>query len=540
VTRALQWDVAVAAVATLLIAALHLGFFRHAGPLWRDEINSVQLATEPSLSALGASLRYDSFPALLPLTLRGWSALVGGASDGGFRVFGLLVGVATLGALWFTAWEMSAAPPLLSLALFAASPLAIRIGDSIRPYGLGTFFLVLLLGLVRRALRRSSGRFLAAAALAAIASMQCSYGNAVLVLAICCGGIVVTLGRGDRRGALCILGAGVAAALSVLPYWESIQTARDWSVVMQRPLDAARILDVLGEALSSSRMIGPAGRVVFWVWVGLYALALPAVLATLVRSRVSAARKDSLVFATVVVVVATLGSCLFVRLASLFSQPWYFLPMMAVAALALECIVRAVATGRTARVVEAALAVALLAVVLPPVRGELQRRQTNVDLVATALARDAAAGDLVLVDPWYLGVSLNRYYAGTAPWTTVPPLADHRIHRYDLLKQALAAERPIAPLLDAVARTLESGGSVWVVGTIPLAPPGESVPDLPPAPNGGYGWSEGAYVTRWGQQIGRLLQSKATAFETIRLPFVGPINSYENVDLGRVRGARPR
>ena len=69
-------------------------------------------------------------------------------------------------------------------------------------------------------------------------------------------------------------------------------------------------------------------------------------------------------------------------------------------------------------------------------------RQTNIDLIAAQLREQAGPNDLILVYPWYCGITFNRYYHGAAPWTTLPALSDPRIHRYDLLKEKLAARRP--------------------------------------------------------------------------------------------------
>src|SRR5262249_47233737 len=52
----------VAAAAILLIVSFHLAFWFAAGPLWRDEVNTLQFADWPSLHKIWDSLQYDSFP----------------------------------------------------------------------------------------------------------------------------------------------------------------------------------------------------------------------------------------------------------------------------------------------------------------------------------------------------------------------------------------------------------------------------------------------------------------------------------------------
>ena len=46
---------------TLASALLHFLYLRHAGPLWRDEVNSVNVATLPLLGDVVANVYRDSF-----------------------------------------------------------------------------------------------------------------------------------------------------------------------------------------------------------------------------------------------------------------------------------------------------------------------------------------------------------------------------------------------------------------------------------------------------------------------------------------------
>ena len=54
--------------------ALSLLFFRatHAGAIWRDEANSLQLAVMPTLHDVRHNLAFDSFPLLFNLILRAY------------------------------------------------------------------------------------------------------------------------------------------------------------------------------------------------------------------------------------------------------------------------------------------------------------------------------------------------------------------------------------------------------------------------------------------------------------------------------------
>src|SRR6185295_17447396 len=111
------------------------------------------------------------------------------------------------------------------------------------------------------------------------------------------------------------------------------------------------------------------------------------------------------------------------------TQPWYYVALMAVAVGCAEAMLESPATGfRLARLGGVAAIALLLA---PGVYEYLGLRQTNMDQVVAALGSPSPA-DLVVVTPWYYGVSFNRYYRGPAPWSTLPPLEDKSLHRPDL------------------------------------------------------------------------------------------------------------
>jgi uncharacterized membrane protein len=137
--RAIPWprvELLAAIALSLWILFLHGLFLVHAGPLWRDEIGTVDFAAMPTLSDIGHNLQYDNFPPLFVGVARLWT-LAGASGDFSYRVLGFLIGLGTLGVFWFGARRCGAGVPLLALALYAANPLAVRVGDAMRPYGLG-------------------------------------------------------------------------------------------------------------------------------------------------------------------------------------------------------------------------------------------------------------------------------------------------------------------------------------------------------------------------------------------------------------------
>src|SRR5260370_14592229 len=93
----LELETVVAMVATGWVATLLILTMLNAGPLWRDETNTINVAQMPSLKEMWSNMSFESFPALWLLLLRGWSLLGMADSDAGIRVLVLFVGLFFLG-----------------------------------------------------------------------------------------------------------------------------------------------------------------------------------------------------------------------------------------------------------------------------------------------------------------------------------------------------------------------------------------------------------------------------------------------------------
>src|SRR3989442_5115565 len=149
---ALAWaELALALLITALIVSLNLRFATQAGPLWRDEVSTVQLATRSTYTEVLRSLSLDSAPALYPTLLRLWSSpWSDGGQDVALRVLGFGVAAAMVGAIWVTGRVLAAGPPLLGLTALAAHAGTLQTAGSVKPYGLGSLFIVLAFGAIRR------------------------------------------------------------------------------------------------------------------------------------------------------------------------------------------------------------------------------------------------------------------------------------------------------------------------------------------------------------------------------------------------------
>jgi hypothetical protein len=278
-----------------------------------------------------------------------------------------------------------------------------------------------------------------------------------------------------------------------------------------------------------------------WVWVGLSiaGLAVAGFRGSAKAAGSSERGRDLLVYASTAFVLGAAGFMGFVRMVSLPSQPWYYLPLLAFSAVCLEAIFATFAAGSSARRARIAIVVVLAALATPKTWQGVHVRATNIDRVAAHLAGNASKSDLIVVSPWYFGVSFLRRFRGTTPWMTVPPIEDLSVHRYDLLKEQMMAKEPLRPLLDAVGERLRSGGRVWWVGNIAF-PDDRAVPrSPPPAPNGPGGWNNGYYLDAWTLQAGHFLRSHARTGNLVNLHDDAPVSSYENPSVLVFEGWRP-
>src|SRR2546426_1639544 len=211
-------EAAVALTLSALVVVLSLRFSMHAGPLWRDEVTTVNLANEPTYADLLSRLHLDSAPVLYPTVVRAWSGLGWGDEDAAMRVLGFLLAGGAVPVLWLAARGLGPPVPLVSMALLGTNPTVLRTLGSVRPYGLGAVLVVLAFAAIARLTWSSRiGVFLLAAA-ASILAVQTLYQNAALILAMCVAGALACAAARDWKASARVLAVGAAAALALLPY----------------------------------------------------------------------------------------------------------------------------------------------------------------------------------------------------------------------------------------------------------------------------------------------------------------------------------
>jgi len=521
-----------AALVTLFAAYLHVLFFLSAGGLWRDEAGLVHLSQLPSISEVWQNLPYDSFPILVPLTVRAWSAAASfGNTDPGLRVLGLVVGLFLLLAFWFASWTMHNGPPLLAVTLAGLNVTMVRVGDSLRGYGLGSALAVLTLAVIWRLTCRPSLAAFFCALAAAVLSVQSLYQNAVFVFAACCGGFVVCAVERRWRDTLPIFVVGAAAAASLLPYIPLIIRAQNWSVTARPSFHFSAGWKQFALA------IGSPVTGFTWVWVALWTGALATTIYVLFcnRDRLPDRARSRILFAGTTVVFGTAGFAVFLKLAALPIQPRYYVPLMALSVVCFDTIF--LAAWRWTRSAAMILAVVTITAAFLFELPAVICRQTNVDFIAAGLSPEATSNDYVIVHPWHCGVTFQRYYKGAAPWTTLPPLEDHTLHRYDLLKAKMQTKDPIAPVIDRITSTLQSGNRVWIVGNIPWSQ--EPLPEIRPAPNNPWGWFDVPYSFHWGAEVSQFLSAHCQRSAVVIAPSTTCVNPLENLPVVVVTGWKP-
>ena len=535
VSGPLQWsEIGAGLLLTAAVIYLQVTAWLSAGPLWRDEATSVNVVNLPSLWTMWVDGgRWDSFPALWHTLLRGWSAVGLGSSDLALRASGLAVGVGTLAALWWAVRQLGGKAPLVSLLLLGLSPVFLVSGGSVRAYGLGVLTLLLAAAAIWRMVNQPSWGRVVFAACASLLCVHSVFPNCIMLLALCLGATAVAVRRRHWRAAITVLAGGALAGASMLVYLQSAAQRKEWDVIMQYPVNlpyfTAAFLETVSE--SASWMI--------WVWLALLVLVtLSGVYLAFRPARpVTPDLRELPLFAFVILVTGTACFAAYLDLLKYAVTARYFLPLIGLGALCLDAglvpLMRSSAVTRQVLPVAIAL---LAAGSFPSALAAAHTRMTNVDEAARQVERSAGPGDLMVVDPWFLGVTVQRYYHGAAPWVTLPDFEQRMFQPAPDFKARMAEVRPLVPVLRRVQGVLESGHRLWLLGNTRFLAPGQSPMCLPPAPQSPYGWRMSAYTADWSCQLGDLLQRHARSITLIPIPDLPFVNVDEKVRLVVVDG----
>ncbi len=531
-----QPDWLTAILLTALITGFHFYFLLNAGGFWRDEVNLINLSAHNSLGELAK----DSFPVLMPLVVKFWTAIGLGHDDVLLRLLGLVIGLGSLGGLWLAARLAHGSPPLLSLALLGLNSTVITFGDSLRAYGLGSFLIIATLVAAIFFLRQPSWARTAWLALGAVLSVQTLFHNAVLVGAICLGASAVCVRRKHWRAVGQIIFAGAVAAVSLLPYASNLMASKASTEVLRTGFSWLRFWDDV------TIDFGFPGRLYVFVWALLALLVIGLGLAAVTQNSGARVKTEAVVaaaelrlFTGATLLFAAGGFLLFLWLTAMPGQPWYFLPFMALAAVCLDMTLPTL--PKLARQIFLAGTIATALFAWPVAKRDLNYRFTNLDTWSQALNTTAKPQDFIVIVPWFCGLTLDHYFKGATPWSTIPPIADHTTHRYDLVREQLQRTNVMQPVLAQMRASLAAGWRVWLLaprGALQIPAPGNPPPtDLPPAPLPDSGWADEPFAIVWAGQAMQFLSTHSRSFGLVNNPATSQ-HIAENMELFLAEGWR--
>ncbi|HST31078.1 MAG TPA: hypothetical protein VLK27_09605 [Chthoniobacterales bacterium] len=520
-----EWTVAI----LLSLLVLFLLFVRatHAGALWRDECDSLELARMPAFADIFHNLKFTSFPILFPATVRIFTTLFG-TSDAALRCFGFLVCACVLIVAWFNARNRDDVPLILP-ALIGLNTTFLTVGTWIRGYGLGSILVTLAFGLTVLFVAHPTRFRLLSMFVCYIASMQSLYFPAAIIPAFLLAAFAICVFRREFKWALALCGVAVACALSYIPKILTYFEIRDWVVALQRATKPGELWQQFMIACGGPAMIAPG------IWLAVVALSIiGGVWIVAAKSRRDSTSANVFSFACLVIVLGVPMYFVFLWTLHNIPETRYYLTLLCVLAAAIELIVGLLSQFAWIRIARLALVIALAAALPIFAWPKIVERETNLDLLARNLQSYVRDSDLIIVNRWFLAPGFSWYFHGPARWMTLPELSEKRIHRYDLLIAKMQTPDALADIRSAISETLQSGNRVWLVGGAQLSQQGEPM-RLAPAPDPQYGWDSGMYDYAWATQLGAFLKQHVIEGEVVLTPMTG-VNSNENVPLLIARG----
>ncbi|HWW02309.1 MAG TPA: hypothetical protein VNZ64_21595 [Candidatus Acidoferrum sp.] len=557
-TQRVRLEVLATVLATGLVALVFFLITLNAGPLWRDETNTINIAQMPSLKVLWRYAQFESFPPLYVLVLRAWGFLGMAGTDGSIRVLGLLIGLLFLGSLWLCSKWVWRGAPTLSVALLGSLPAVVFTVTSTRAYGLSACLLILTFATVWRVLELPSKSRILLAAGVCFLFAHCVYYNAICLGAILLGAAVIVVRRRQWRLLAVFAGIGAGSVASVTIYLPTVRRASAFMPMFQAPqFDFGFLLMVLNQAISFHSTAHPAVPSGFQagLWVGLVVMAvgigvgvqsgrfrLPhqmqesvSVPAGPAETRVA----DLALFGVIALVGGVVGHLGFLVRLHYSTQSWYYVGMLTLCAICLESVFEVTLRAwRPWGLIRVGFLIAIMAWGWKGIWEEAHSRRSNVDVIAAVLEKKAASRDLIVVQSAWEGITFGRYYHGQAKWQTLPPIPSHEVHRLDLVWPMLNTTNSIAPVLAQALDTLQKGGAVWVVGQFGIGSRDTLASALPLPPALPTRWWLGPYFSHWGAQLTALLAATATDTQHLETPISMPVNWFENLPVLRFSGYR--
>jgi hypothetical protein len=554
-------ETAAALIGTAFSAILLVLAAMNAGPLWRDETNTFNLAHMPSLRDIWRNLLpFDSCPLLWPLLLRGCGMLGLTNSDTGIRMVGLVIGLFFLTSLWLCQRWIGGRAPILSIALLGGLPALIFIVGANRAYGLAGCLLVLSFGKIWQVLEFPTKSRILSAGFICLLFSQCVYYDVVFLGAMLAAGALVAIRRRRWKILWTMAGIGLVAGASLFVYLPAMfHQGSKYLPFWRSPFfDAATLWNGLGDALAARSSADPDGAngPQIWIWIGLLSVGI--IVAVIMQrtgvrqppkpqvalNSAKPERSDLALFCVTSVVLGIIGYFGFLLKLQFFMQPWYYIDILILCAISIDGILSASWPAlRPWGFMRIGFLVVMMLLNARPAWAEAHTRRSNLDVVATFLGRNASVGDLIVVQDAWEGITFNRYYRGQTRWLSIPPIDSHEVHRIDLVLAEMTQPEAITPVLHAITSTLSRGYDVWLVGSISIersndAPPGPIPPPPPPSEMPTQWWG-GSYMYWWNQQVATFLLDHAEQKKAETIAMLGPVNHFEDVSVTRFTGYKP-
>jgi hypothetical protein len=547
-------ETAVALAGTAFSAMLLVLTAMYAGPLWRDETNTLNVAQMPSLKELWNNMPFESLPPLWPLLLHGCGFLGLADSDASIRVLGLYVGFFFLALLWLCSRWTGGRAPILSIGLLGSLPAFVFIVGANRAYGLANCLLVLSFGMIWRMVEFPSRSRVLLAGLACILFAHCIYYDVVFLCAMLAGAAMVVIRRRQWKTLGALAGIGAVSGASMMICLPIIRRSSVYLPMLQEPyFNFSTLWHKLGDALaarSSAQPAGPNGPEV-WLWV---ALLLGGAVVALMMQRTrgcqaqnqepvaaitARVRADLALFCVVSMVFGIAGYLAFLLRLHYLTQTWYYVEMLSLCAISLDGILGANwPTLRPWGFLRIGFMVVMMTWGAGSAWEEAHTRRSNMDLIAAVLGKHASAGDLIVVQGPWEGIAFDRYYHGQAHWVTVPPIDSHKVGRSDLVWEKLNQRDPMAPVLREITNSLRNGNSVWIVRHVTAVDPKQLPPMPPPPPGLPTKWWLQPYLGYWSAQVTMPLLDHALQEQVLEIPVNGPVSRLENLSVLRFSGYR--
>ena len=246
-------ETAAALIGTAFSAMLLVLTAMNAGPLWRDETNTFNLAHMPSLQDVWHNLQFDSCPLLWPLVVHGCGMLGLTDSDMSIRIFGLGIGLFFLTSLWLCQRWIGGRTPILSIALLGGLPAFIFAVGANRAYGLAGCLLVLSFGAIWQVLESPTKSRILSAGFTCLLFVQCVYYDVIFLGAMLAAGALVAIRRQQWKILWTMAGIGLVAGASLFIYLPIIHPGSEYLSFVRSPFfDAATLWDGLGDALAAA------------------------------------------------------------------------------------------------------------------------------------------------------------------------------------------------------------------------------------------------------------------------------------------------